>query len=147
MRMALVASLCLSACGVSEPSLISPDQITGDAINAPLSDIPGDAVRGKQVFADREAGHCILCHAVAGLDAEFQGNVGPDLSTVGDRLSAGQLRLRIVDYQIVSPGTLMPSYYRKHDLHQVGDAYSEATILSAQDIEDIVSYLELRKGD
>jgi len=140
-----LAALGVAACGVNEAPLVSPDLITGDAINQPLTNRPGDAARGETVFVGRDQGHCILCHQVNSLDAEFQGDVGPDLSFVGDRLSPDQLRLRLVDYQLVRPGTLMPSYYRIHDLYQVGEAYEDEAILSAQDIEDIVSYLSALK--
>ena len=67
---------------------------------------------------------------------------------IGRTDDSGQLRLRVVDYQLVRPGALMPSYYRIHNLHQVGTAYEGETILSAQDIEDIVAYLGAQKvGD
>lgn len=134
-------ALVAAACGAPDQALIKPAQISGDAIPAPLTSTAGNADRGKVIFVDRDAGHCVLCHAVSDLDVEFQGDIGPDLSLVGARLSAGQLRLRIVDYQIVRPGTLMPSYFRIHDLHQVETAFAGETILSAQDIEDIVAYL------
>ena len=137
----------LVACGAPEPSLISASQIEGDTIPLALTAVPGDAGRGKTVFESREIGHCVLCHAVDALTAEFQGNVGPDLSLVGDRLNEGQLRLRIVDYQIVRPGTLMPSYYRIHDLYQVGEAFEGAPILTAQEVEDLVGYLSARRSD
>ena len=68
------------------------------------------------------------------------------MTAVADRLSPAQLRLRIVDYQLVLPGALMPSYYRNHDLYQVGEAFQGETILSAQDVEDIVAYLSERKA-
>ena len=125
--------------------MVTDTQIVGDAIPTRLSADPGLAERGREIFIDRERGHCVLCHAVDGLEAEFQGNVGPDLSSVGDRLSPGQLRLRIVDYQIVRPGTLMPSYYRIHDLYQVADQYQDEPILTAKEVEDLVTYLSERR--
>jgi sulfur-oxidizing protein SoxX len=137
--------LALVSCGDTAPRLVSETQIVGDAIPAALTDLPGNAERGSEIFVDRERGHCVLCHVIEGLEAEFQGNVGPDLSSVGDRLSAGQLRLRIADYQIVRPGTLMPSYYRNHDLYQVAEAYQDAPVLTAQEVEDLVSYLSERR--
>lgn len=142
-----ILGLCLigAACGAPDNALIGLSDITADAIPNPLTSQPGDPDRGKVIFTDRDAGHCVLCHAVSELDVEFQGDIGPNLSSVGDRLSAGQLRLRIVDYQVVRPGTLMPSYYRIHDLHQVAEAYEGESILSAQDIEDIVAYLERQR--
>ena len=42
-------------------------------------------------------GNCLLCHAVPEAGARCMGNLAPPLSGVGARLTAGQLRLRIVD--------------------------------------------------
>lgn len=140
-RAILATALLLAACGQSEPQLVDPARIVADTLPTPLTSDPGNTLRGKSIFVDREQGHCVLCHVVQGLEAEFQGNVGPDLSLVADRLSPAQLRLRIVDYQLVRPGTLMPSYYRNHDLYQVGETYADAPILSAQQVEDLVAYL------
>ena len=140
-RRILIAVFLVSACGGDDPRLVEPSQIVGDAIPQPLTKTLGDANRGKIVFSERDRGHCVLCHVVRGLDVEFQGNIGPDLTYVADRLSAGQVRLRIVDYQLVRPGTLMPSYYRNHDLYQVGEAFADAPILTAEQIEDLVAYL------
>jgi len=146
-RRILIAGLLVSACGGNDPRLVEPSQIVGDAIPQPLTETPGDPDRGKIVFSERDQGHCVLCHVVQGLEAEFQGNVGPDLTYVADRLNAGQIRLRIVDYQLVRPGTLMPSYYRNHDLYQVGEAFADAPILTAEQIEDLVAYLSEMKAD
>ena len=129
----------LIAC--SRESIIDPPRIVGDTIPAPLSHEAGDAKQGKLVFVSRERGHCILCHTIEGLKAEFQGNLGPDLSDVGNRLTSGQLRLRIVDITFLNPNIAMPPYFRIHDLNQVENRYKMQTILSAQEIEDLVSYL------
>ena len=81
-RCVMLAALWLSACSQSEPRLVDPTQIVDDAIPLPLSDLPSDAGRGERIFAARDQGHCVLCHVVQGLEAEFQGNVGPDLTFV-----------------------------------------------------------------
>ena len=81
-----------------------------------------------------------------GLDADFQGDVGPALTGVGNRLTAGQIRLRVADAQSVWPQTVMPSYYRTGGLHQVGHAYQGKPALTAQQIEDLVAYLSGLKG-
>lgn len=139
--LALACLVTLTGCGKDPSALVPADQIFGDTIPSPLTALPGDPENGVLIFADRDQGHCVLCHVVDGLQTPFQGNVGPDLSAVGARLSEAQLRLRIVDYQIFRPGTLMPSYYRKHDLYQVQSDYDGTTILTAQEVEDLVSYL------
>ncbi|MEL7284632.1 MAG: sulfur oxidation c-type cytochrome SoxX [Pseudomonadota bacterium] len=147
-RSSVLGLLLLAGCHDSTAPLVDPADIQGDALPVPLTQSPGDALRGQSVFSNRETGHCVLCHIVDGLDVPFQGNVGPDLTYVANRLTPAQLRLRIVDYQLVRPGTLMPSYYRNHDLYQVGEAYENATILSAQHVEDLVAYLsELYTND
>ncbi|MHA7901092.1 MAG: sulfur oxidation c-type cytochrome SoxX [Henriciella sp.] len=138
---ALIGALVLASCTEPQSRLVTPAQIVGDAIPSPLTETAGSVSAGLSVFTDRETGHCVLCHQVTGLETEFQGNVGPDLSDVAARLSAGQIRLRIADYQIVRPGTLMPSYYRNHDLYQVAEAFQDDPILSAQEVEDLVAYL------
>jgi len=116
-------------------------QINGAKIVRPLSVQAGNAQRGQALFAQREAGHCVLCHQIDGLEIAFQGGVGPDLSQIGARFSAEQLRLRIVDYSQIKPDALMPSYYKSAGLHQVEGRYAGKTVLSAQEIEDIIAYL------
>ncbi len=143
----LIGAFMLAACNRDAPTLIDSAQIVGDAIPDALTEHPADLARGQEVFAERNQGHCVLCHVVADLDVPFQGNIGPDLTQVGDRLNPGQLRLRIVDYQIITPGALMPSYFRTHALYQVEEDYVGETILSAQQVEDLVAYLSAMKGD
>ena len=149
MRLLIIALAASALAGCGEGStdrLASSVSISGDAINAPIEGLEGDASRGQAVFADREQGHCILCHAVSSLDADFQGDVGPDLTTVGARLTPGQIRLRVADAQRIWPETVMPSYYRTGGLIQVGEAYEGKPALSAQQIEDLVAYLSALRG-
>lgn len=134
-----------TACGPETRPIIAPSDIVHDTIPESLTGNTGNHESGAKIFADRETGHCVLCHQVNGLAAEFQGNVGPDLTHVGDRLTSGQIRLRLVDYQIVKPGTVMPSYYRRHDLYNVSSNYSGDPILSAEDIENLIAYLSALK--
>jgi len=113
----------------------------------PLTQSIGDGDEGMQVFQSREQGHCVLCHQIQNLNAEFQGNLGPDLTEVGARLTPGQIRLRIIDYERVLSGVTMPSYYRIHDLNQVGDDYENQSVLTAQQVEDLVAFLSEQKGN
>ena len=126
--------------------LVGQSQIVGDSIPEPLEARIGDAVAGKQVFVSRESGHCILCHTIKGLDEEFQGNLGTDLTQIGNKLTKGQLRLRIADINYLFPWIPMPSYYRIHDLNQVGNQYKMQPILTAQEIEDLVAFLTEQKS-
>ncbi len=108
---------------------------------APLTDTPGNPDRGRVLFFDRDAGHCQLCHEVAQAQLRFQGNLGPTLGNVGARLSEAQLRARIVDPKTLNPNSVMPAYFRAQGLNQVAREYQGKSILTAQQIEDIVAYL------
>ncbi|MBX9925678.1 MAG: sulfur oxidation c-type cytochrome SoxX, partial [Hyphomicrobiaceae bacterium] len=71
----------------------------------------------------------------------FQGNLGPDLAGVGGRLTAGQIRYRLIDQSRLNAETLMPPYYRVDGLTRVADRFRGQTALSAQHIEDVVAWL------
>ena len=113
----------------------------GDSVPVPLSAATADPTRGRSTFIQREKGHCILCHAIPDAEVRFAGNVGPALAGVGARLTAAQLRGRIVDSTRHDPDTVMPAYYRSGQLNRVGRAYIGRTVLSAQEVEDVVAYL------
>jgi sulfur-oxidizing protein SoxX len=143
------AALCaiataLSACGAPPPALVGEPDIVGDAIPAPLA-TTGDATRGRALFVARDGGHCVLCHAIEGLEAEFQGDIGPPLTQVGARLDTGQIRLRIADASRLNPETIMPPYYRIAGLNHVSADYVGRPALSGQDIEDLVAFLSSLK--
>ena len=118
----------------------------GDVIVQPLTDQAGDKVAGKRIFHDREKGHCLLCHSLEQSDGLFQGNIAPELSDIGRRLTSGQLRLRIVDNTRINPQSIMPPYFRTEHLVQVARQFEAKTVLSAQEIEDLISYLETLQG-
>ena len=51
------------------------------------------------------------------------------------------MRLRIVNSKVLSPDTAMPAYYRTEGLNRVAPDKVGKTILSAQDVEDVLAYL------
>ncbi len=110
----------------------------GDALEAPLA-AAGDAQRGRGIFVQREQGHCVVCHVVAGMVPA--GNVGPALDGVGARLTAAQLRQRVVDITRVKPDAAMPAFHRREGLNRVAASYSGKTLLDAQQVEDLVAFL------
>jgi sulfur-oxidizing protein SoxX len=117
--------------------------VVGDAIPRPLASEPGDAARGRSIVVNRDAGACTLCHAVPG-EKNF-GSIAPTLAGVGARFSPAQLRLRVADSTRVNPDTPMPSYYRTEGLNQVAAAYRGKSLLSAQQVEDVVAWLATMK--
>ena len=119
---------------------LRPYAVAGDAISESLTGMPGDATRGRALVLDRTS-TCILCHSGPFPEAKFQGDLAPSLAGAGSRWSEGQLRLRLVDASRLNPATIMPSYYRVDGLNRVGMAWRGKPILSADQIEDIVTYL------
>ncbi len=130
-----------AGCAVTAPGELVAYRIAGDAIPLPLTAVAGDPARGKTVVTGRDA-NCLLCHAVPETGVRFMGNIGPPLSGVGARLSAGQLRLRVVDPSRPNHATVMPSYYRVAGLVHVAPAYQGKPVLNAGQIEDVVAFLQ-----
>jgi sulfur-oxidizing protein SoxX len=126
---------------VNADAALRPYAIVGDAIPASLTGVPGDPVRGKAIVASRQTGLCLLCHSAPLPEEKFQGTIGPDLTGAGSRNTEGQLRLRIVDPRIFNPDTIMPAYYRQDGLTRVAPAFRGKTVLTAEQIEDVVAFL------
>ena len=104
----------------------------------------GDPMRGREVFVSRDAGHCVLCHAAPGIDVAA-GDVGPSLAGVGSRLGIGELRIRVADITRVKPDAAMPAFHRTEDLRRVPAAYRGKTVLTDQQLEDVVAFLATLK--
>ena len=106
-----------------------------------MTQVAGDPARGRAIVTSRDA-NCLLCHAVPDNGGgQATGTVGPPLEGVAERLTAAQIRLRIVDPSRLDPDTVMPSYYRTEGLNRVAPAYQGRPVLDAQQIEDVVAYL------
>ena len=119
---------------------LRPYAVVGDAIPESLTNMRGDPVRGRALVVDRTS-TCILCHNGPFPEQKFQGDLAPNLAGSGSRWSEGQLRLRLVDASRLNAATIMPSYYREDGLNRVGRSWQGKTILTAEQIEDIVAYL------
>ena len=119
---------------------VSAQTIEGGIIAKPLTDIPGDPVRGRTIVASRQSGLCLLCHSGPFPEERFQGNLAPELSSVA-RYGAPELRARLVDASYFNPSTIMPAYYRTDHLNRVAPKFIGQTILNGQEIEDVVAFL------
>ena len=115
--------------------------VVGDAIPASLTGAKGDAARGRGIVADRNVGLCVLCHSGPFPEVRQQGTLAPDLRGVATRLTEGQVRLRIVDSSRANPATIMPPYFQADGLTRVAPAFKGKTLLTAEQIEDVVAYL------
>ena len=116
-------------------------KIVDETIPASLTGKAGDPVNGKKVVIGRKKGNYLACHVMPIPEEQFHGLTGPDLNGVGDRMDEAELRMRIVDPKIIDSDTMMPSFYRNADFHRVLKKFQGKTILSAQEVEDVVAYL------
>jgi L-cysteine S-thiosulfotransferase len=140
------ALTCNDSAALAEPAL-RPYVVVGDAIPASLTGMLGDPVKGKAIVTSRQTGLCLLCHSAPLTEEKFQGTIGPDLKGAGSRYTAGQLRLRIVDSSRINPDSIMPAYYRLDGLERVAPAFRGKTVLTAEQIEDVIAFIMTLRED
>ena len=104
-----------------------------------------DAERGRAIAESRTQGLCVLCHVLPGLAAMQGGTIGPSLAGGGSRLSAGDVRAHVVAPERFNADTVMPSYARSDGFERVASARRGQALLDAQQIDDVVAYLETLK--
>jgi len=102
-------------------------------LDGPLA---GDAENGAKLVADRtRGGSCLACHIMgqAG-NADLPGNVGPDLSEIGNAGREDEWLWNYVnDARVYNPATIMPPW----GTHQ---------LFNATEIGDIVAFLKTLKS-
>ena len=110
------------------------DSLTGKA---------GDPAAGREWFAGRKLGNCLACHQTTDLNAlPFHGEVGPPMDGVADRYEVTELRAILVNSkEVFGDETIMPGFYSLKAGVRVAEKFQGKTILSAQDIEDVIAYL------
>ncbi|MBI3625615.1 MAG: sulfur oxidation c-type cytochrome SoxA [Candidatus Rokubacteria bacterium] len=101
---------------------------------APMPPVTGDPKAGRKLFLARAKGPCTGCHLIPGDDVWPAGNVGPDLSTYGDRkLPDEYVFTQVYDSRKFFPNTTMPPW-------------GTAGILTPEEIVHIVAFLQTLKG-
>lgn len=130
--------------GITAPGDV---EIVALSVDKPLSDEAGNAAEGRKIFANRKQGNCLACHANSDLsDQLFHGEVGPTLDGVGARWKEGQLRTILVNAKAVfTEQTVMPGFYSLEVGEDVRKDLIGKTILTAQQVEDLVAYLATLK--
>lgn len=128
---------------------IAPGEVEfGDGgVAASLTGAPGDPEAGAAVFKDRKLGNCLACHANANMSKElFHGDVGPALDGVADRWGVTELRAIVTNSKkMFTEDTVMPGFYSLELGKDVAKDFVGKTILSAQQVEDVVAYLATLK--
>lgn len=149
MKKLIPTVLCASVFSVSVAlaGTVGPDEvtITDGEVKDSLTGSAGDAANGKAVFSDRKLGNCLACHQNNDMkELPFHGEVGPEMNGVAERWEPAQLRAILVNSkQVFGDQTIMPAFYHNHDKtgFRVADKFQGKTILSAQDVEDVIAYL------
>ena len=140
-----VACAVLAATATAEVLVDYKIDKTNLTIAEPLTDTPGDAVRGRAIAIDRRKGNCLACHTMPVPEQPFHGLIGPPLLSVGARYDPGHLRLRIVDPKVINPKTIMPAFYKVDGIFRPLKKFAGKPILTAQEVEDVIAYLETLK--
>jgi len=137
----------LLGAGAQAQELVKYQIVDGERIDKSLTGQPGDPVNGRKLAINRKLGNCLACHVLPIPEQAFHGDVGPDLSETGANLSEGEVRLRVVDSKVLNPDTIMPAFYRKDGFERVMKKFQGKTMLSAQQVEDVVAYIMTLKGN
>jgi len=129
---------------------VAPDSVTfgeDGQVEASLTGVAGDAMAGKEAFVGRKLGNCLACHVNDDASSlSFHGEVGPSLNGVAGRWDTAQLRGIVVNSKMSFEGTIMPAFYREGG-ERILEKFVGTTILSAQQVEDVVAYLQTLKEE
>jgi sulfur-oxidizing protein SoxX len=149
---AFTVAAVLAAGATCAQTVVAPDDVQfteyGE-VTTSLTGVPGDAERGRDIFASKSKGNCVSCHATEQLaDVPFHGEVGPELTWTGESRTVEELRGIVVNSKMMFEGTVMPAFYKTSGFIRPGNAYTGKAapadlppILTAQEVEDVVAYL------
>jgi sulfur-oxidizing protein SoxX len=133
MRRTLTAIAAVAVCavaGMARAGEIAPADVAFEdmAVATSLTGAPGNPEEGAKALANRGLGNCLACDGVA------------------DRWSPEELRAIVVDAkQVFSDETMMPGFYSLNLGKDVRKDLAGKTILTAQQVEDVVAYLATLK--
>ncbi len=148
-----LAGLVLAAAlvpGVVNAGSVSPGEVKFEegAVAASLTGVAGDPAKGKDWFVGRKLGNCLACHENSDAKGEsFHGEVGPPLDGVADRWEEAELRGIVSNAKMTFDGTIMPAFYKDSGYTRPREEFAGKTILTAQQIEDVVAYLMTLKEE
>jgi len=129
----------LAGSGRAAEPVVAYTITNGSEITGSLTGAPGDAARGRALYAGEARAGCPACHGVPG--AAGEATSAPDLAGVGGRLSAGAIRLWIAAPVAIDPDTAMPAFYAVGQRGEAEDPLYGGPALTAAEIEDLVAYL------
>ena len=132
---------------LAEP--VAPDAVQFDdgKVMVSLTGAAGNAEAGAKTFSDRKLGNCLACHANSEMSNQlFHGDVGPPLDGVASRYEEAEIRAIVTNSKAVfGDDTVMPGFYSLKVGKDVREDLVGKTILTAEQVEDIVAYLTTLK--
>lgn len=147
---AVTVGLAVTLSGIAMAGEIAPTDVSftdDNEVAASLTGKPGDAAKGREIFSSRKLGNCLACHENSDQkDQLFHGDVGPSLDGAADRWSEAQLRAIVVNSKkVFTKDTVMPGFYSVEVGVNPRKDLVGKTILTAEQIEDVVAYLATLK--
>lgn len=143
------AGVVLMTTAMAFAAEVAPDDVVVEDLKvvASLTGAPGNPEDGAKTMIDRRLGNCLACHSVSALkDQPFHGDVAPPLDGVADRWSPEELRAIVVDAKkVFTEESVMPGFYSLDVGINVREDLVGKTILTAQQVEDVVAYLSTLK--
>lgn len=142
----MACSIASSAVSETSPSDVA---FVEGAIETSLTGVAGNAEEGAKIVSTRSQGNCVACHVITAMPkAAFQGNIAPPLDGAADRYNEAQLRGLIANAKMTFEATVMPAFYKTEGFIRPGADYTGNApegalppILSAQQVEDVLSYI------
>ena len=147
---AILAGAALLSVPMASLAEIKPMDIAyvDGTVEQSLTGQAGDPVAGRVVFANRKLGNCLACHTNSDLSEEsFHGEVGPPMDGVADRWSVAELRGIVTNSKMMFEGTIMPAFYVDSGYNRLLGDFEGKTILTAQQVEDVIAYLMTLKEE
>ncbi len=144
-----VAALLLGTSSVYAEVIAPKNVVYQDgAVSKSLTGVAGDPAAGRKAFLNRKQGNCLACHVNSDMaDQPFHGEVGPSLDGVATRWSEAELRGIVSNSKKTFEGTIMPAFYIDSGYNRPLDKFAGKSILTAQQVEDIVAYLMTLKTE
>lgn len=148
-RLLASVSAAVAIGGAALAAEVAPGDVKfeDNAVATSVSGAPGNPEEGAKVVVNRSLGNCLACHAVSALESEsFHGDVAPPLDGAADRWKPEELRAIVADSKkVFGDETVMPGFYSLDVGKNVRENLIGKTILTAQQVEDVVAYLATLK--
>lgn len=145
----MAAAVALLGASTALAGNVAPDSVKFDdgTIAMSLTGSAGDPAKGRAVFINRKQGNCLACHINSDIkEQSFHGEVGPPMDGVADRWEENELRAILVNSKVVlGDETIMPSFYRLKNGARTAEKFAGKTILTAEQVEDVLAYLKTLK--